>query len=68
MENKNDKRGISWLEIIQIVLIMLKFLRVEPVCNYSWWVILSPIWITIVFVLVVAFIMTIVKIMTKGDE
>lgn len=39
---KNAKQGISVLGVIEIVLIILKVFKL---INWSWWVVLCPIWI-----------------------
>lgn len=44
----NRSSGIGCLTVIQIVLVLLKLLDIEPVGSWTWWVVLIPLWIDIV--------------------
>lgn len=47
--NKSSSTSISILDVLQIVFIVLKLCKV---INWSWWWVLSPIWITTIIVIV----------------
>lgn len=58
--NESSSASISILDVLQIVFIVLKLCKV---INWSWWWVLSPIWITTIIVIV----FTVVKaIILKG--
>lgn len=48
MEEKSTSSGIGFSGLLAIVFITLKLCSV---INWSWWWVLSPIWIPIVFVI-----------------
>ena len=51
MENKNSSgSGIGFGSLLTLVFIVLKLCKV---INWSWWWVLSPIWIGIAFVILV---------------
>lgn len=56
MDNKNNTTsgGIGFIGILTIVFIVLKLL---DVIKWSWWWVLSPIWISFGIALVVIFIL-----------
>ena len=47
--DKSSSTSISILDVLQIVFIVLKLCKV---INWSWWWVLSPIWITALIVIV----------------
>ena len=49
MENKNSS-GIGFGSLLTLVFIVLKLCKV---INWSWWWVLSPIWIGIVLVILI---------------
>lgn len=49
--NNNGKSGgIGFTGVLQIILIVLKLCNV---INWSWWWVLSPIWITLLLIVIV---------------
>ena len=48
MKNNNSNKAISFTELLQVAFIVLKLCKV---INWSWWWVLSPIWITIIIVI-----------------
>lgn len=42
--------------IVQTAMILGKIFEIEPVCNYSWWVIFTPVIIAIVISLLITII------------
>ena len=67
MDNSNNNRnsaaggGLSILGVVEIVFIILKLLGI---INWSWWIVLIPLWIDlgitllVILVIIVAIIMT----------
>ena len=54
MENKNNIRcGISFLELLAIVFIALKLMGY---IQWSWWLVLSPLWFPIILLILVLII------------
>lgn len=55
MNNSNHSHsgGVGILGVIQIVFIILKLVGV---INWSWWVVLIPLWIDLVFIFVVVIV------------
>ena len=44
MSNSSQAGGMGCLTVIGIVLVVLKFLSVEPVAHWSWLWVLCPFW------------------------
>ena len=56
MNNSNTKTsvgGIGFLDLLAIVFIVLKLCGV---INWSWWLVLAPIWIQVLLIVVVVII------------
>lgn len=56
----NQSRGIGFLGMLAIVFIALKLGEVGVVAGWSWWWVLSPLWIPLATVLVVAVVAALV--------
>lgn len=56
-ENNNTSGGIGFTGLLTIVFITLKLLNV---ISWSWWWVLSPIWITVALVIVCAIIIALI--------
>lgn len=52
MNKDNGKGGLSFLECLTLVFIVLKLCGV---ISWSWWAVLSPIWIIILLGIILAF-------------
>lgn len=50
MSNKTTHYGVSFTELLLIVFIVLKLTNV---INWSWWWVLSPLWISLGIVLII---------------
>lgn len=50
MKEKNSSSGIGFTSLLTIVFIVLKLTNV---INWSWWWVLSPIWIDIVLAIII---------------
>ena len=51
---KTTSGGIGFCNLLCLVFIVLKLTDVKPVGDWSWWWVLSPIWIPIAIVIVIA--------------
>ena len=56
--NNNATTGVTVLDVLAIVFIVLKIIGV---INWSWWWVLSPIWIGLLLVIIVVIIMFVLK-------
>lgn len=56
----NQSSGIGFLGMLAIVFIALKLGEVGVVAGWSWWWVLSPLWIPLATVLVVAVVAALV--------
>ena len=57
MECKRTSNGnLCVLDVVGIIFITLKIIGVEPVVGWSWWLVLSPLWIYIGVLAIVAFV------------
>ena len=45
--------GIGFCELLAIVFITLKLAGIEPVAAWSWWWVLSPLWIPALVLLII---------------
>ena len=57
MSQNNSSSGIGFSGLLVIVFIMLKLTNV---IDWSWWWVLSPIWISLIIILVALFISLII--------
>ena len=53
MDNKTSSSGIGFGGLLTIVFIVLKLCKI---INWSWWWVLSPIWITTIFAIIIIFV------------
>ncbi len=56
------KGGLSFLEVLLIVFIVLKLCHV---ISWSWWWVLSPFWIPVAFIIILIIIYTIIYVIQK---
>ena len=54
----NTTTGVTVLDVLAIIFIVLKLVGV---INWSWWWVLSPIWISIILIIVIIIIMFVLK-------
>lgn len=57
MENNNSSGGISFFGLLTIVFIVLKL---TEVITWSWWWVLSPLWIPVTVAVVIATVFVLV--------
>lgn len=57
--------GGNFLAVLAIVFIVLKLTGTEPFAHWSWWVVLSPIWIGLALVLLLFAIIFVLYIFSK---
>ena len=65
MEHIDVTVGGSFLNVLALIFIVLKIVGVEPIASWSWWWVLSPIWIPIAIVLFFAVLWGIVMAFTR---
>ena len=58
MDNKNSSRGIGVMTVVQIVFIILKLLKL---IDWSWWVVLIPLWIDLALLAILVLAIVIIK-------
>jgi len=51
--NSSSSSGIGFVGLLTILFITLKLIGVSQVATWSWWWVLSPVWITIVLVILI---------------
>lgn len=56
--NNNTRSGIGLLDVILVVNIILKLIGV---INWSWWVVLWPLWVSIAIIAIVFIIFAIIR-------
>lgn len=52
-DNTTTSGGIGLMGALFLVLLVLKFLEIEPVASWSWWWVAAPLWGPVVLTLVV---------------
>ena len=62
----NDELGV--LDVVGIIFIILKIIGVEPVSSWSWWLVLSPLWIYIGALAFMALLASCVKSNKEKEE
>ena len=65
---KKTENNLNVLDVVGIVLLTLKIIGVEPVAGWSWWIVLSPLWIYIGVLALLAVIASCVKSINKEKE
>ena len=60
MDNKNY--GITFFDILAIVFIVLKLVGI---IKWSWWWVLSPIWMPIVLIVVIGIVVGLIEIISN---
>ena len=46
---KNNSGGLNFSELLQVAFIVLKLCKV---INWSWWWVLSPLWVSIILLII----------------
>ena len=68
MSAKNNNNGVGFFGLLTIAFIVLKLMKY---IDWSWWWVLSPIWVPIILVIVftiVAIVISAVKEVSKENE
>lgn len=60
-KEKSSSGGIGFAGLLCIVFITLKLIGVSQVANWSWWWVLSPIWISVALAIAIVIIYLIVR-------
>jgi len=58
MSDKKSSKGVSETSLLTIAFVVLKLCRV---IDWSWWWVLSPVWIVLALYILVAIIIAIIK-------
>lgn len=58
MNNNKSSSGIGILTVVQIVFVILKLCKV---INWSWWLVLMPLWIDIACVVILSIVLVIIN-------
>lgn len=53
MDNKNSRYGVTVVDVLLIVFIVLKLCKV---IDWSWWWVFSPLWISLIIVILILLI------------
>lgn len=48
MSESNSSRGMSAMEFLLIIFVVLKIVGIEPVASWSWWWVFAPLWISLI--------------------
>jgi hypothetical protein len=64
MTANNGSNGIGFIGLLTIVFITLKLLGR---LHWSWWWIASPVWISVVFFILVLGVVFLIAVVTSGD-
>lgn len=59
MEQNTNSSGIGFVGLLTIVFITLKLLKV---IDWSWWRVLSYIWIIAIFMLLIVFVVVLIEV------
>jgi len=59
-DNKNTSSGLGFGTVLFLIFLTLKLGGWGVVATWSWWWIFSPIWIPLVFIVIIALIVAIV--------
>ena len=52
--------GIGFFGLLALVFITLKLAQIGPVATWSWWWVLSPLWIPSAIVLIILFVILVI--------
>lgn len=59
--SKTTNGDLNVLDVVGIIFITLKIIGVEPVVGWPWWIVLSPLWIYIGALALIAFVAWCIK-------
>lgn len=62
MQNSNSQNGVGFTGLLTIVFVVLKLCKV---ITWSWWWVVSPLWISALLVILVLFIVLIFSVITS---
>lgn len=66
MHMSNKDSDLDVFDVLTIIFITLKMIGVQPVANWSWWVVLTPVWVNFAIMMLACIIMWFVS--KKGSE
>lgn len=65
MSDTNGKSGIGIVGALQTVFIVNKLTNAGDIAGWSWWWVLSPLWITLAFAILVGIVVGIGKALSR---
>lgn len=57
----DDNKGMGFLAVLQTILIIVKLNGVGAIAAWSWWLILTPLWIGIALVIFLMIVYLVIK-------
>lgn len=65
MSDTNGKSGVGLVGAVQTVFIINKLTDAGDIAGWSWWWVLSPLWISVAFALLVAIVVGIGRALSR---
>lgn len=65
MNEKNTKGGLGFFSILTLIFTTLKLTNTGAVAGWSWWWVLSPLWLPVVLIITIAVIFAFVIVMYR---
>lgn len=63
---ENNAYGMNIITVLLIIFIVLKLTKTGPIAAWSWWWVLSPIWIPFVITIVTIAILLVIAAVVAG--
>lgn len=64
----NKGNGIGFLSVLALIFIGLKLAEVGTVADWSWWAVLSPLWVPVALIVVLAVVVGAVDVYREGKR
>jgi hypothetical protein len=65
IENKTKSTSLGIGTIIFLIFLVMKLAKIGEVANWSWWWVTSPLWIPVVFILLVLIVILLIAVLVK---
>jgi hypothetical protein len=56
-----DNKGMGFLAVLQTILIVVKLNGVGAIAAWSWWLVLTPLWVGLAALLFLVFVYLVIK-------
>lgn len=66
MSKESNSYGITFFGLLTLLFIGLKLSETGPVAEWSWWIVLSPLWAPWVVIVVVAILIYAIRELWRG--